>query len=61
MANTTEHLESADSIRSQGGFPLSAAKIWRMLQLREQGGGPGIGAGIPRQMAESGQSCEDHC
>lgn len=45
MANTTEHLESADSIRNQGGFPLSAAKIWMMLQLREQGGGPGIDLG----------------
>ena len=27
-ANTTEHLESVESIRNQSGFPLSSAEIW---------------------------------
>lgn len=48
MANTTEHLESAESIRNQSGFPLSSAERQMKLQLRVQGGGPGIrGHGFP--------------
>ena len=58
-ANTTDHLESAESIRNQSGFPLSAAEIRMMLQLRAQGGGPGVRAWIPRPMVETGQPRED--
>lgn len=59
-ANTTEHLESIESIRNQSGFPLSSAEICMTIQLRARGGGPGIRAQMSRLTAKSGHLLRAH-
>lgn len=59
-ANTTEHLESIESIRNQSVFPLSSAEICMTIQLRAQGGGPGIRAQMSRLTAKSGHLLRAH-